>query len=406
MFRFLIFSFLLMLTSAGFVFSQEPTLYSDGRNSKVLFPLGDISFADEVVSFNYGNPHSEESYRTKEGILNIPDYDVQIATTTTTLGCGGEIILKFTDNVLIDVKGPDLYVFETGPAIEATRVYISKNGIDWIDVGILKGGKSDIDISEKVSKSDVFRYVKLVDLKEDCGGIYPGADIDAVGAIGSIISYSLNSSVLFDTRKFDLKNTGELNELAEKLKSVNEAFTIEGHTDNVGSDESNQVLSENRAKSVKSFLVSKGIDENQITAVGFGEKNPIASNDTEDGKQLNRRVEIKFVTGSSINYDKDAAGTWQTNNGTLHLYQYGQNVLGWYNKDDGEIYGVLTSSNTFEGKWVETSSLTACGSKFMDSEHWGKIIITFNNNFSEFTAKWNYCDGEATQENWTGTKVK
>jgi outer membrane protein OmpA-like peptidoglycan-associated protein len=394
---------LLMLTVTN-IFAQEPTLYPDGRGSKVLFPLGEISFADEVISFNYGNPHSDKAYRTEEGILNIPDYDEQIANTTTTLGCGGEIILKFTDNVIIDVDGPDLFVFETGPAIEATKVFISKNGNDWLDVGILNEGKSDVDISDKVNKTDVFRYVKLVDLREDCGGNFPGADIDAVGAIGSVISFSLNSSVLFDTGKFELKSTGELDELVEKLINIDAEINIEGHTDNVGTPESNQVLSEQRASSVKSFLVSKGISKDKISIFGFGEEKPIASNKTEEGKQLNRRVEVTVKSGNAINYNEKMAGVWETNNGTLHLYQVGEKVIGWYTIDNGEMYGTIKNSFTFEGRWVEGSSSSACGSMFKGSEYWGTIVISFDEKYSTFDAKWNYCDNEPTQGNWTGMK--
>jgi outer membrane protein OmpA-like peptidoglycan-associated protein len=71
---------------------------------------------------------------------------------------------------------------------------------------------------------------------------------------------------------------------------------IAGHTDNVGSEQMNQKLSERRALAVKKFMLSKGIDVSRITAVGYGEKVPIVSNDDEkDGREINRRVEIKIV---------------------------------------------------------------------------------------------------------------
>lgn len=74
-------------------------------------------------------------------------------------------------------------------------------------------------------------------------------------------------------------------------------INIEGHTDSDGSNEYNQVLSERRAWSVKSYLVQKfGIDPNRLIIVGYGEEAPIASNDTEEGKALNRRVEFENVT--------------------------------------------------------------------------------------------------------------
>ena len=70
---------------------------------------------------------------------------------------------------------------------------------------------------------------------------------------------------------------------------------IEGHTDSVGSDAYNQQLSERRAESVKAYLVSKGIAESRIETKGYGESQPVTSNDTEAGRAKNRRVELKEI---------------------------------------------------------------------------------------------------------------
>ena len=70
---------------------------------------------------------------------------------------------------------------------------------------------------------------------------------------------------------------------------------IYGHTDNVGTETYNQKLSEKRVQAVADYLVQKGIDLARVPAMGFGESQPIADNDTPEGRQLNRRVEIKFV---------------------------------------------------------------------------------------------------------------
>lgn len=79
-----------------------------------------------------------------------------------------------------------------------------------------------------------------------------------------------------------------------KIMSENPGMSlaIDGHTDNVGKDEFNQTLSDNRANSVKTYLVSKGIDESRITATGHGETMPIADNKTAKGRQQNRRSEL------------------------------------------------------------------------------------------------------------------
>jgi outer membrane protein OmpA-like peptidoglycan-associated protein len=67
---------------------------------------------------------------------------------------------------------------------------------------------------------------------------------------------------------------------------------IEGHTDDVGSDESNFNLSQRRANSVKSYLVGQGIESSRLSTSGLGEGSPVAGNDTSTGRQQNRRVEV------------------------------------------------------------------------------------------------------------------
>jgi outer membrane protein OmpA-like peptidoglycan-associated protein len=72
---------------------------------------------------------------------------------------------------------------------------------------------------------------------------------------------------------------------------------IEGHTDATGSDEYNQRLSERRASAVRDFLAAQGVDMNRMVAVGYGEYRPVADNDTREGRQKNRRVEIVIAEG-------------------------------------------------------------------------------------------------------------
>ena len=70
--------------------------------------------------------------------------------------------------------------------------------------------------------------------------------------------------------------------------------TVAGHTDSIGTEVYNQGLSERRAKSVKDYLVGKGVEASRLSTVGYGESNPIASNSTKDGRALNRRVELNL----------------------------------------------------------------------------------------------------------------
>ena len=110
------------------------------------------------------------------------------------------------------------------------------------------------------------------------------------------------SDVLFDTASFTLK-PGAREKLAKVsgilLAHPGLTLQIEGHTDSVGSDEFNQRLSEQRAGSVRDFLAEQGVQAPSITARGFGKSEPVATNDTPEGRQRNRRVEI-VVNGDSI----------------------------------------------------------------------------------------------------------
>jgi outer membrane protein OmpA-like peptidoglycan-associated protein len=108
--------------------------------------------------------------------------------------------------------------------------------------------------------------------------------------------------VLFDTGKADLKPTTR--ERLAKVAGILLAYPdihveVDGYTDSTGSLELNERLSQQRAKSVRSYLASQGVNQSSITTQGFGPDNPVASNGTAAGRQQNRRVEL-VVTGSSI----------------------------------------------------------------------------------------------------------
>ena len=113
--------------------------------------------------------------------------------------------------------------------------------------------------------------------------------------IGQVIRLN---NVFFDFDKWDLRPESyiELNRVV-KLLSENPKIEIEmsAHTDSRGSDEYNFKLSDNRARSVMDYIISQGIDSSRITSHGYGETKPVATNDTDDGRQLNRRVEFTIL---------------------------------------------------------------------------------------------------------------
>jgi hypothetical protein len=161
------------------------------QGEKVVFPSGDISWADEVGSFTPGDPAASRS-GDPNAASGKPDYegtgeDADEATYVS-LGHGGELLLEFTDNVLVDGEGLDLAIFEIGPEVEPTLIAISEDGEDWtIEVGRVEGATCAIDIAPFIEAGQRFRFIRLTDAKagKSNNSEWPGADIDAVGAINT-----------------------------------------------------------------------------------------------------------------------------------------------------------------------------------------------------------------------------
>lgn len=159
----------------------QATLYGG-----VDFPQGLISFADEVV--NYSPTQTDvilPQYMIQDNALGAPN------TAAVTLGSNGTIVLKFTDNFLTgsDDNTDDLWIFEVGPDVKSTFVWLSKDGTNWLSIGGIGGSTRGIDIDAfGYGTADQFAYVMLQDdpNQGDTGPDSPGADIDAVGAISTV----------------------------------------------------------------------------------------------------------------------------------------------------------------------------------------------------------------------------
>ena len=124
-----------------------------------------------------------------------------------------------------------------------------------------------------------------------------GTGID-VSRDGDVIKLNLPDGVTFDFAKYDLKPQfyPALNTIASTLKEYNQTIVeVSGHTDSIGSDAANQTLSERRANAVSSYLIGQGVQRERFEVVGMGERYPVASNDTDSGRALNRRVEIRLL---------------------------------------------------------------------------------------------------------------
>ena len=147
----------------------------------------------------------------------------------------------------------------------------------------LKGKTTEVE-AKPLEKNEKFPRLKMV------------PPVPSVEANSLLIT--LDSGILFDVDKYDVRPEAEraLASLATVLKEADvKAFEVDGHTDSDAGDKHNQILSENRANAVKNFLTSQGITA-EITIKGYGKTRPVASNDTLEGKQKNRRVEILIPT--------------------------------------------------------------------------------------------------------------
>ncbi len=123
------------------------------------------------------------------------------------------------------------------------------------------------------------------------------SDAMAVKREGNLLALTLKGDVTFDLNSATVRPGlyNEIDRVARVLVRYPEtSILVEGHTDSTGTEAYNQALSERRANSVKRLLVDRGVNESRITTVGHGETRPVATNETPEGRQMNRRVEIRI----------------------------------------------------------------------------------------------------------------
>jgi outer membrane protein OmpA-like peptidoglycan-associated protein len=127
-----------------------------------------------------------------------------------------------------------------------------------------------------------------------------GANVERVGegirvVFDTGLLYSTGSSTLNSDSRYNIEK------LARILNRYNDTnVVIEGHTDTIGSEYSNQILSERRAESVSTLLRTYGVSGNRLSSVGYGQTRPVATNETEAGRRLNRRVEVLIYANSDL----------------------------------------------------------------------------------------------------------
>ncbi len=161
-----------------------------------------------------------------------------------------------------------------------------------------KGAPVDADGCPKDSDGD-----GVPDYKDECPNTPAGTQVDEVGCakadtVTIVKEILLQGDTNFEFNKAELLPQAYpvLNELAENIKkNPKTRWRIEGHTDAVGSDSYNMDLARRRAESVLNYLLSQGVDRSRLEIVPLGESQPVATNDTQEGRAMNRRVEIKMI---------------------------------------------------------------------------------------------------------------
>ncbi len=208
-----------------------------------------------------------------------------------------------------------------GPDVNLIDKLTIKSGVNLPDLaGIGPSFKSAIDIPDFGWKFDVDKITLTGtapsdDVKAAAGAAakaaWPTVDIDneiqvvaasppvasATGcaSLQADVSGLLRTPINFDTDGYSVASNSRqmLSQVADKIKACPDSkIAVKGYTDNSGNDAINQPLSENRAKSVADFLVSQGVVAGNVTSQGFGSANPVAGNDTPEGRAQNRRVDI------------------------------------------------------------------------------------------------------------------
>ena len=160
-------------------------------------------------------------------------------------------------------------------------------------IGAVVGGTAGAIIGNKMDKQ-----------KKELEAI-ENAKVEAING-GEALLVTFESGILFATNSYTLNSASQwsLTQFANSLKANPDTdVNIVGHTDNTGTDAINNPLSENRANSVKSYLMGQGVPTSRMTSSGLGSTQPVANNATADGRTLNRRVEVFIIPNEKMILD-------------------------------------------------------------------------------------------------------
>ena len=297
---------------------RSPFLHIDGKTlyfSSNNFPsLGgfDIFFSKKDSLYNWSTPQNIgfpiNSKFDETSLFVTTDGETAYFASNNLDGVGGWDIYSFK---LHDKAKPEKVLFLNGYLIDDERNVIDSIEIEVKNVrtneiekiSVLKGSyvfyknlKSTDDLLITVKKNGYAFHSSYIS-SDDTLFSSPSELNFELGKIDNNKSFKIDN-IYFDNNSYQIKSLTKqvLIEFVEYLL-INNSLVIEisGYTDNIGSDLKNQLLSEKRAKSVFDFLVLSGVSPGRISFKGYGEKYPVASNENEEGREKNRRIEFKVI---------------------------------------------------------------------------------------------------------------
>ena len=252
-------------------------------------PAGNSDYQDFInhkagVIFRFGSKDTDG-----DGIIDSKDTCPQVAGLEEFEGCPDSDGDKIIDSRDSCPQVPGLKEFNGCPDTDRDGITDASDKCPKVAGEKKNGGCPDTDGDGFIDKVDKCPREPGV-APDGCKPKITKSEIDEIGEIARTVYFKTGKNELTEESKQKLSRVAEIVVKYDNLK-----FDIEGHTDSVGRESTNQSLSERRANAVKDYLVSLGVDSSILTAIGYGESQPKYTNKTKEGRASNRRTEIKLI---------------------------------------------------------------------------------------------------------------
>jgi len=276
-----------------------------------------LDYKAGMVTFGKGTTGYCTGYGVANTVVGLAPYNsASVAQALGSIGCAASTTpyaeaVESATGMLVEEAGPIAvfvvsdfnYNYNDPAAVESALADLKAQHPGKVCVHIIKIGEDNTNIAGLTDTAGCDSVVKAADLATG-----PAMADYVVKTLLTPLDqplqyqkHSVSAQALFDFDKYVLKAQGiaELRALGANIRSQGlkvRDIDVIGHTDSVGTDEYNMRLSERRAMAVRDFLLSEGVNPSIISASGMGERDPVATNDTEAGRALNRRVEVHVGT--------------------------------------------------------------------------------------------------------------